>query len=443
MVAGPVFSRDTWVPESETCVKPSYAKTLRCLCDDARIVVKIGRNDPCPCGSGKKYKRCCGSLAGVQPKHGDGPVQPKTASAATEMQVPPTGLPGQYQHLTTVFRFAPLSDPRNQIRPQGVPGEYQVTFVLQRPGYNLLAERQYSYASGLRGNSHLAIAKPAFSPPGNPDATQIRIYARTEDGNFTFSGFPNDAGFLGKIESEPFQASSFSDAEQKAYRALATSLSNWSVHLDIPLQIYQVDSRHIASGNTRMSMCSPVWQVPFSVAPTAELKPEFRGYASLYREALNSNSSVYSFLCLFKVIEGISLRRRTLAIEAKKAGAKFSRPQRRVPQQPDERIPWLNAIFPVRQTWDPMALNSIFRTEALGKKFGDIVDNILRPLRVDIAHALSATSGELKLSVDELLHTQTVNNWLPLTKCIVRRLLKDEFPTQFLSYLREDGTIVA
>lgn len=22
----------------------------------------IGRNDPCPCGSGKKYKKCCGSL---------------------------------------------------------------------------------------------------------------------------------------------------------------------------------------------------------------------------------------------------------------------------------------------------------------------------------------------------------------------------------------------
>ncbi|MEG1887057.1 MAG: SEC-C metal-binding domain-containing protein [Oscillospiraceae bacterium] len=21
---------------------------------------KIGRNSPCPCGSGKKYKRCCG-----------------------------------------------------------------------------------------------------------------------------------------------------------------------------------------------------------------------------------------------------------------------------------------------------------------------------------------------------------------------------------------------
>nr|WP_274604158.1 SEC-C metal-binding domain-containing protein [Sphingomonas sp. CFBP 13714] len=21
---------------------------------------KVGRNDPCPCGSGKKHKRCCG-----------------------------------------------------------------------------------------------------------------------------------------------------------------------------------------------------------------------------------------------------------------------------------------------------------------------------------------------------------------------------------------------
>jgi preprotein translocase subunit SecA len=24
---------------------------------------KIGRNDPCPCGSGKKYKKCCGQGA--------------------------------------------------------------------------------------------------------------------------------------------------------------------------------------------------------------------------------------------------------------------------------------------------------------------------------------------------------------------------------------------
>ncbi len=28
--------------------------------------VKVGRNDPCPCGSGKKYKRCCAGAADVQ-----------------------------------------------------------------------------------------------------------------------------------------------------------------------------------------------------------------------------------------------------------------------------------------------------------------------------------------------------------------------------------------
>jgi len=26
-----------------------------------RHVQKVGRNDPCPCGSGKKYKKCCGA----------------------------------------------------------------------------------------------------------------------------------------------------------------------------------------------------------------------------------------------------------------------------------------------------------------------------------------------------------------------------------------------
>ena len=26
-----------------------------------RDTPKVGRNDPCPCGSGKKYKKCCGA----------------------------------------------------------------------------------------------------------------------------------------------------------------------------------------------------------------------------------------------------------------------------------------------------------------------------------------------------------------------------------------------
>ncbi len=26
-----------------------------------RAAAKVGRNDPCPCGSGKKFKKCCGA----------------------------------------------------------------------------------------------------------------------------------------------------------------------------------------------------------------------------------------------------------------------------------------------------------------------------------------------------------------------------------------------
>jgi uncharacterized protein YecA (UPF0149 family) len=37
--------------------------------DDAKVTTfrhdqpKVGRNDPCPCGSGKKYKKCHGAAA--------------------------------------------------------------------------------------------------------------------------------------------------------------------------------------------------------------------------------------------------------------------------------------------------------------------------------------------------------------------------------------------
>jgi SEC-C motif-containing protein len=30
-----------------------------------RAVNRVGRNDPCPCGSGKKAKKCCGIASDV------------------------------------------------------------------------------------------------------------------------------------------------------------------------------------------------------------------------------------------------------------------------------------------------------------------------------------------------------------------------------------------
>lgn len=39
------------------------AAQQRNLATSLRAATKIGRNDPCPCGSGKKFKKCCGGTA--------------------------------------------------------------------------------------------------------------------------------------------------------------------------------------------------------------------------------------------------------------------------------------------------------------------------------------------------------------------------------------------
>ena len=52
-------------PERVQTAKPTEAR----LAGDAprqprrvKASEKVGRNDPCPCGSGKKYKNCCGKV---------------------------------------------------------------------------------------------------------------------------------------------------------------------------------------------------------------------------------------------------------------------------------------------------------------------------------------------------------------------------------------------
>ena len=43
--------------------KPEDISDLEKMLNPPKPVItdKIGRNDPCPCGSGKKYKKCCGA----------------------------------------------------------------------------------------------------------------------------------------------------------------------------------------------------------------------------------------------------------------------------------------------------------------------------------------------------------------------------------------------
>lgn len=43
-----------------TRMPENYGHTPEKLFESERIKRTVGRNDPCPCGSGKKYKKCCG-----------------------------------------------------------------------------------------------------------------------------------------------------------------------------------------------------------------------------------------------------------------------------------------------------------------------------------------------------------------------------------------------
>jgi protein translocase subunit secA len=51
-------------PKREQVAKPTSTSGGSDGSDSAGKTVrkgkKVGRNDPCPCGSGKKYKKCCG-----------------------------------------------------------------------------------------------------------------------------------------------------------------------------------------------------------------------------------------------------------------------------------------------------------------------------------------------------------------------------------------------
>lgn len=53
------------LPEWDTILTDEVRRDIRMQYnqDTRASSEKVGRNDPCPCGSGKKYKKCCGANA--------------------------------------------------------------------------------------------------------------------------------------------------------------------------------------------------------------------------------------------------------------------------------------------------------------------------------------------------------------------------------------------
>jgi SWIM/SEC-C metal-binding protein len=58
-----IFEKNNWKYSIELARdKPEDVNDLEILLNPPKTVIaekKVGRNEPCPCGSGKKYKKCC------------------------------------------------------------------------------------------------------------------------------------------------------------------------------------------------------------------------------------------------------------------------------------------------------------------------------------------------------------------------------------------------
>ena len=162
---------------------------------------------------------------------------------------------------------------------------------------------------------------------------------------------------------------------------------------------------------------------------------EFRGYAALYREALNTNSPSFEFLCLFKIIESLRGRRKRLEREARRNNAQYTSPVEAFPSSTAEIKQWLETLFYIRREFDLSTFEAAVPPDFRGRAAADVIENVLNPLRVNIAHALLPEDGELPVSPDDLLDTHKVTRVLLVTKCLVRRMLKNDFPNDFLNHL--------
>lgn len=401
------------------------ADAAPCYVAGCRQMKQPGPNDRCPCGSGNKYKKCCRS--GVAPFVATSatpeiaPAAPRQESVTFTLQ---PGLPGTRINFILHPIWKDPQDPRNLLLPQGASREYRVSFALGRSGGTIAADLMPQEA----GDSFLIIPEAGNSP--RTDIPYFGADYEFGEEQIHFDGYVNPFGRLAKLVATDVRAKSFRDAEHKALRALQTLVSQLAFRFNIPIHVAKTEILEISTGSVRHSVVLPYREGRFESELDRQSTPEFGFYASLYREALNSNSPVYQFLCFFKIVEGLRARRRRLASTQKSIGGIVEKKTEIIPTEEADCKEWLTQLFGIRVDWGKENLSSTIQWAARGKRFGHVIDTCLNPIRVGIAHSVLKT-GESTLMADEALHLDGVFRWLGLTQCIARAMMKSDFPQEF------------
>lgn len=335
----------------------------------------------------------------------------------------PVSLPGI--PVTLVFRNRwEGADPRNVARTEGDPGLYQVSFSLTQP------ERTSPQDETASEEGDSCIFLPQA---GNDPRTDVPIFSvqhGSADAGIVFDGYANRLGRLAKLVARTVQAASLFDAELKANQAVQGFLSQVSVRFNVPIIVGKTHIVEVATANQRLEFVTPFSARFFISGAKVNATDGFQVYASLYREALNSNSPVYRFLCFYKIIEALRIRRNRLAVERRRIGETASREREVLPRDKAAATTWLKELFESRYEFDETSISYVFPVGIFGMKVNRIIDSVLTALRVGIAHGVLET-GEATLVAHELLHMKRVQQWLPLTNCIARQMLKNDFPSDF------------
>jgi hypothetical protein len=363
-------------------------------------------------------------------------IKPLTIDPTTgQIRFKTIGFPGEPYSMVLTNIYEGTNSHLNRIPPEGAPGLYNVTFVLGKPGIRSFPENEIKFAEFMYGDSHLAILRPAFPAPN--DAVKLRLEIKVQRESFVFIGVANEGGFLAKLETEPFHALNRNEAQYRSTRVVQMVLSEYAAHLDIPLQVDLIEVTEVATQNKSLSLTA-TFLAACSTYPIQEYDEEFANLAALYREALVSNTPAYRFLCFYKTMEFSRKRRERLDRKLKQKSQPV-REGERIPTGHSDQLSWLKAIFGGSREWEPLALNQLFPSESRGKKLTTVFDTQLRPLRDRIAHGILDSSQYLH--VDDPGAMRDIAKWLPFLRCAVRRVLKNDFPNHYLSYLNEDGSI--
>jgi hypothetical protein len=348
------------------------------------------------------------------------------AVLSTTEQIKIQGLPGEGQKMHVLF---PIERQSRSSAAQTKPGFYRVDFLLARPNCAKYTSDCISFIKNDIGDSHLKIAKP-MEERGPNDIESMVLIGHFGEATIEFRCVVNDAGRIGRVTSEKVWGDDYVHAEFIAYRALMPFLSAWSASLDVPIIVETVQVSDPITHTESLRIERPFREMmPFGgIGP--KLSDEFCKFASVYREALNSSSPFYRFLCFYKLVESVYLRQKLHAEEAKSRGLEPKKRPEDVKLSNDAIRGIIGWIYPWEDVTDDFLMRQLLPAEAEGKKFRTIFHGVLEPLRDTIAHTLMK-SGEIKAVADRLEDIENVMKWLPLLRLWVRVLLASEFPNEF------------